>query len=272
MSILSMNELTTYRWAFDEDVRHYRAAGYDGIGVWRQKLADFGEQRGVDLLQESGLQVTNLMWAGGFTGSDGCSFAESVHDAADAIRLAGAMSAGCLVVYSGGRNNHTFRHAERLFRSALERLADQAELAGVTLAIEPMHPACAADCTFLCDIESTVALIEAVNSPRVKLVLDTYHFGCDEAVLANLQEVAPYVGIVHLADHRTPHDIDEARCPLGEGDVPLAGIVSGLLESGYQGDFDIELIGSEIELSDYHELLKSSQLAFEQVGAAVIDR
>ena len=32
------------------------------------------------------------------------------------------MNAGCLVVYTGGRNNHTFRHAERLLRMALDQL------------------------------------------------------------------------------------------------------------------------------------------------------
>ena len=47
MSRLSINELTTYRWSFEEDVTRYKAAGIAGIGVWRQKLADFGEEKGV---------------------------------------------------------------------------------------------------------------------------------------------------------------------------------------------------------------------------------
>src|SRR5690349_19331128 len=38
MARLSMNELTTYRWSFEEDLRHYAAAGYEGIGVWREKI------------------------------------------------------------------------------------------------------------------------------------------------------------------------------------------------------------------------------------------
>ncbi len=91
MPRLSMNEMTTYRWSFDEDVQHYRAAGIPAIGVWRRKLSDFGEQRGIELLKESGLAVSNLLWAGGFTGSEGHTFRESVDDAVEAIRLAGAM-------------------------------------------------------------------------------------------------------------------------------------------------------------------------------------
>lgn len=270
MSVLSMNELTTYRWTFEEDVHRYLAAGYEGIGVWRQKLADYGVDRGIDLLSESGLKVTNVLWAGGFTGSDGRTYNESLSDAANAVRQAAAMNAGCLVIYSGGRNNHTFRHAERLFQSALSELLELAEAADVSLAIEPMHPACAADCTFLCEIETTIALIDHMRSPRLKMVFDTYHFGHDLTVLANLRELAPYVGIVHLADYSTPHDIDAGRCPLGEGQVPLDEIVRGLLEFGYEGDFDVELIGSEIELADYRELLDSSRQAFQRVHAPAV--
>ena len=50
-----MNELTTFRWSLEEDVEHYQHAGYQSIGVWRQKLADGEEDRGIDLLAASGL-------------------------------------------------------------------------------------------------------------------------------------------------------------------------------------------------------------------------
>ena len=267
MPTLSMNELTTYRWSLEEDVRRYAAAGYEGIGVWRPKLADYGEEAGVDLVAESGLTVTNLLWAGGFTGSDGRTPKESVQDAAHAIRLAGALGAGCLVMYPGGRNNHIYSHAERLLRSAIDQLLDFAADAEVTLAIEPMHPACAGDWTFLNDLESTVAVIERYNSPFLKLVFDSYHFGHDRAVLANLAELVPHIGIVHLGDRVEPHGVDQDRRPLGEGRLHLAELVRGLLEAGYTGDFDVELIGRAIEPSDYGAILASSQAFFERVLA-----
>ena len=46
MPRLSMNEMTTFRWSFEEDVQHYREAGYPAIGVWRQKLADLAKSAG----------------------------------------------------------------------------------------------------------------------------------------------------------------------------------------------------------------------------------
>ena len=269
---LSMSEVTTYRWSFEQDVRHYREAGYEAIGVWRQKLSDFGEEDGVDLLAESGLRVTNLLWAGGFTGSDGRGLDDAIDDGAQAIRLAGAMNAGCLIVYTGGRNNHTFRHAERLFRTAIDQLLNFAEAADVTLAIEPMHPACAAEWTFLTDLEATMALVESFASKHLKMVFDAYHFGHDHAVLANLKEIVPYTALVQLGDRLSAHNIDHDRCPLGQGVVPLSEIISQLLEAGYEGDFDVELVGQDIELSDYCNLLSTSRQAFAALLAPAFGR
>src|SRR4029079_19126645 len=87
MPLVSVNELTTYRWTFDEDVAQYRAAGFTAIGVWRQKLCDFGEEKGVELLADSGLAVSNLLWAGGFTGSDRRSVCDSIEDDDEAVEI-----------------------------------------------------------------------------------------------------------------------------------------------------------------------------------------
>ncbi|HTQ40092.1 MAG TPA: TIM barrel protein, partial [Pirellulales bacterium] len=137
MPRLSINEMTTYRWSFEEDVRHYCAAGIPAIGVWRRKLSDFGEQRGIELLNQSGLAVSNVLWAGGFTGSEGHTYRESVDDAVEAINLAAAMHANCLVIYSGARAGHTHNHARRLVTAALKELVPVAEEFGVVLALEP---------------------------------------------------------------------------------------------------------------------------------------
>ena len=165
MARLSMNEMTTYRWSFEEDVAHYAAAGIPAVGVWRQKLSDYGEEKGIELLVESGLAVSSLLWAGGFTGSDGRTFRESLDDAAEAVRLAAQMHAGCVVVYSGSRAGHTHNHAKRLVRDALRELCARPPASSVILAIEPMHAGCAAEWTFLTDINATLELIEAVGHP-----------------------------------------------------------------------------------------------------------
>jgi sugar phosphate isomerase/epimerase len=196
----AVNEVTTYRWTLDEDAARYAAAGFHGIGVWRRKLSDFGEERGRELLAESGLGVSSLGWCGGFTGADGRTLKESLADAQAAVATAAELDADNLVLYSGGRGGHTHNHARRLLVSALKDLAPFAEECGVRLAIEPMHPACGADWTFLTTLEETLQVIALAGSPAVGVVVDLYHLGHHpgflESVRANLHAVA----LVQLGD------------------------------------------------------------------------
>lgn len=262
MAQMAMNEMTTFRWSFEQDVRQYLAAGVPAIGVWRQKVSDYGEEKAVELLQESGLKVSSLLWAGGFTGSEGRSFKESLEDAREAIRLAGEMRAGCLVVYSGARAGHTQNHARRILKSALSELAPIAAEFGVTLAIEPMHAACAADWTFLTDLDETVATLEEIGSPAMKVCFDTYHLGQAADVLDQIPTIASRLALVQLGDARMPPQEEPHRCRLGEGFIPLKEIVAALHDAGYDGFFEVELMGEEIEAADYNDLLAQSKTVY----------
>ncbi len=262
MSELSMNETTTFRWSFDEDVAHYTAAGIRAIGVWRQKLSDCGPSKARDLLRQAGMKVSHLLWAGGFTGSEGRSYRESVEDAAEALSTTAALEGQTLVVYSGPRAGHTYNHARRIFRGALAELAPRAAELGVTLAVEPMHAGCAGEWTFLNTIDDTLSLLDAVGHPRVKLVLDTYHLGLSERLVERMAELVPYLALVQLGDARQPPHGEQNRCRLGEGRVPLSEIVAALKAAGYDGYYDVELLGEEIETADYGWLLEHAKQVY----------
>ena len=122
MARLSVNETTTFRWSFEEDVIRYAEAGIPSMGVWRHKLSDFGVAKGVEFLAEHAVEASHLFWVGGFTGSDGRSFRESVEDAQEAIREAAELQAGSLVLYSGARGCHTARAPRGSQRCAHARI------------------------------------------------------------------------------------------------------------------------------------------------------
>jgi len=269
---LSMNEVTTFRWSFEEDVENYCRAGYRSIGVWRHKLSDLDEEQAIDLLVGSGLSVSSLACAGGFTGLGGVSFREGMDDAFSALRLAARVQAGCLVVHPGGRNNHTSRHALRLLRTALDELLPMAEHYEVPLALEPMHVAYAASWTFLTDFERVSELVSQYSTPYLKLALDTYHFPWSESDHNILPDVAPHIGVVYLADRREPPSIDHDRCPLGRGQLPLADILATLIEAGYTGPFDVRLMGTEIQPANYGRLLEQSRRVFSEFVQAATSR
>jgi sugar phosphate isomerase/epimerase len=262
MTHLAMNELTTYRWSFEEDVQHYAEAGFAAIGVWRHKLSDFGEERGADLLREHGLAVSSLLWAGGFTGSDGHSHKESIEDALDAVKMAAHLQAPTLIVHTGARAGHTHNHARRLVKTALVEVSRLAEDLGVSLGLEPMHAGCAADWTFLTSLDEARQLLADVGSRAVKLVVDTYHL-CQEALPdLDCPELISQLALVQLGDGRLPPaNGEQNRCRLGEGAIPLGEVVQRLIRGGYRGYWEIELLGEDVETTDYVELLRQSRHA-----------
>ncbi|MBS0207935.1 MAG: sugar phosphate isomerase/epimerase [Planctomycetes bacterium] len=265
MARLSINELTTFRWTFDQDVQQLIAGGFKSIGVWRHKLDDFGRERGVDLLASSGLEVSNLAWAGGFTASDGRTLRESIDDALDAIALAAELRAATLLVYSGPRAGHTNAHARRLFREALKQLVPAAEQQGVTLALKPVHALMATEWSFLVGLDEPLALVQEFNSPRLKLAIDTYQTPWDDKGQQQLAAAAPHVALVQLADGRAPTYCEERHTPLGEGEAPLLSLIAALERGGYRGDYDVVLMGLEVPPDDYPTLLRKTHSTFKQL-------
>ena len=262
MAELSMNETTTFRWSFEEDVAQYAAAGIPAIGVWRQKLSDCGLSKARELLRRSGLKVSHLFWAGGFTGSDGRSYRESVDDAAEAVRTAAELDCRTLVVCSGPRAGHTYNHARRLVQGAWRSWPRQAGELGVTLAIEPMHAGCAEQWTFLTTLDDTLELLDAVASPQVKMVLDTYHLGQERGLVDGWPRFCPGWRLSSLA---TPGGRPQAsRTAAGSAKAwcRLAEIVAALKAAGYDGYYDVELLGEELEAADYPSLLQHAKEAF----------
>ena len=266
---LSMNQLSTLRWPFERDVHEYASAGFQSMGIWRPKLSDVSEDRGVRLLREYGMEVSNLLWAGGFTGSDGRSYRDAVRDAIDAIHTASHLETECLIIYTGSWGGHTQSHAYRLVRNALTELLPHAEEFGITLALEPMSPACGAEWTFLSSLQEALDIIDPFESPYLKLALDTYHFAIDgPPALQHLEDIVDRIAVVHLGDGLDPPVGEQNRCRLGDGRIPLQKIVATLKSSGYDGFLDVELMGESLEGLDYQDLLQHSRHALEEIVTA----
>jgi hypothetical protein len=248
MPRVSINEMTTYHWSFDEDVTNFRAAGIPGIGVWRRKLAEFGEERGIDMLRESGLTVTSLSCAGGFTGSDGHTFREAVDDGLEAVRLAAEMRAECLVVVTGARSGHTSNHARRLVSEALSELGDLGRDLDVHVAIQPMHRQPVERCSFLTSLDATLALLERCDHSHVGMVFDLHHHCRQEGITDRLGQLARFVKLVTLSEPA----VGSGPTPHGQN---LRSLVETLTRGGFRGWCDLQVLCENSWKSDYHELI-----------------
>lgn len=274
---VSISERTTFRWDLADELDALQQHGFDALSVWRPKLSDLelGEAR--RLLDAAGVRVSSLQWAGGFTGSDGRTFDESLADATEAICDAAELGTDVLLIHTGCRAGHTLGHARRLVHEAFERLAPLAEAHGVRLALKPTDPAASSGCGFFTQLEEASAFVADMQHPSIGLALDIWHFGHQTGFLDVLPSLIDQVLVVSLADCQGCPTGDHERLAPGDGSLPLKRIVTTLAEAGYQGDVEFEFFAEPASCgasgdtascvdAGYREALRATRVAAHTYG------
>jgi sugar phosphate isomerase/epimerase len=263
MRKFSISEVTTHDWSFGEDVTHYAAAGLDGIGVWRDKLDNYGKEQGLELLENLGLKVANLVDAGYFLSKTRSQTKRAIEDVIEAIQLANDLKTDCLLIVTGdvGSFFRTLDQAKKIVSEALKEVSSVAQQAGVRLAIEPIHQRYAGY-TFLHDIPSTMEIVEAVGSPAIGLFFDTDHLYESPNLFSDIAMAGDRIFCVHLNDMPAAPGPGIDRRVLGDGVIPLSEIISAIESTGYQGFYDVEIMSDEVWKSDYDVLLRELKSRF----------
>jgi sugar phosphate isomerase/epimerase len=266
MPKLSISEVTTHGWSFGEDVKAYAAAGIQGIGVWRDKLDNFGEQAGLALLQESGLEVANLVDAGYFLSKTRSQTRRAIEDVIEAIQLAEKLNTDCLLIVTGdvGSFFRTVDQSKEIVIEALKEVAPVAKEAGVRLAIEPIN-ARYPGYTFLKDIPATMEIVDAVGADNVGLLFDTDHLYESPDLMNEIASVGERIFSVHVNDMPAEPGPGIDRRMMGDGVIPLKEILSAIDATGYQGYYDVEIMSESVWGMDYPTLIEELKTRFQQL-------
>ena len=142
----------------------------------------------------------------------------------------------------GKADRPIFRVSGEMWLTALrtlERLAELGERAGVTYCLENLNTVLDHPGVPLARARDTLALVEAVDSPHLRMMLDLYHAQIGEGNLVALVERAERaIGEVQVAD--VP-----GRCEPGTGEVYYPAVARALERIGYTGTVGLEAYASE---------------------------
>ncbi|MGW0160596.1 TIM barrel protein [Mycobacterium sp. NPDC003323] len=117
---------------------------------------------------------------------------------------------------------------------ALERIGELGARAGVTFCVENLNTIVDHPGVPLARARDTLALIEGVGHPNVKMMLDLYHAQIGEGNLVELvRRCGAAIGEVQVAD--VP-----GRCEPGTGEIHYPAIAKALREIGYEGTVGLE--------------------------------
>lgn len=121
------------------------------------------------------------------------------------------------------------RDLERCVRN-LKEVAKYAESKGVVFAIEPLNRF---ETSFINLASQAVELVEMIDSPAMRIMLDTFHMNIEEKQLGKAIEIAaPY--LIHV------HANENDRGTPGTGHVPWQDVAAALKKINYDGALVIE--------------------------------
>lgn len=132
----------------------------------------------------------------------------------------------------------------------LSRVAQLGRSAEVTFCLENLNSAVDHPGVPFARAEDTLALVQAVDSPHLRLNLDLYRAQIGEGNLIELvRRALPYIGEIQIAD--VP-----GRCEPGTGEINYPAIARALAQAGYRGTIAMEAWASgddEIALQRFRD-------------------
>lgn len=244
-SPLSLNTVTVKeKWGLAQCIEGCARHGIPGISPWRDVLHAMGVEAAARRIRDAGLTVTGLCRGGMFPATDAAGRAAAIADNLRAIEEAHALNAACLVMVCGGLppGSKDLPGARAMVRDGLEAILPAARAAGVTLALEPLHPMTCADRSVLSTTAQALDLCDALGQ-GMGVALDCYHIWWDPDVQAQIARAGTRIAAFHACDWLVPTtDLVLDRGMPGDGVIDIAALRGMVERAGYQGFTEVELL------------------------------
>jgi sugar phosphate isomerase/epimerase len=252
---LSLNTATVRRQGdliaiVDACARH----GIRAIDPWRDQVATVGLDRAVRAVRDAGLELSGYCRGGMFT-SDAARRGEVRDDNRRCVDEAKALGAPCIVLVVGGLPQYSrpgsaaskdIAAARAQVEDALADMLEYAKQAKLPLAIEPLHPAYAADRACVNTTSQALDICDRLDPGRTGVLgvaLDVYHIWWDPEITRQIARAGKdRLLAFHVCDWLVPtRDILNDRGMMGDGVIDIRSMRAAVEAQGYDGYCEIEI-------------------------------
>jgi sugar phosphate isomerase/epimerase len=256
---LSLNTATVRKQGdllevIDACARH----GIRAIDPWRDQVAAVGLDRAARAIRDAGLDLTGYCRGGMFV-ADSSHRTEVRDDNRRAVDEAKALGCSCIVLVAGGLPQYSrpgsapsrdIVAAWTQVHDGLAEMLEYARTANVPLAIEPLHPAYAADRACVNTTKQALDLCDALDPKRTGMLgvaLDVYHIWWDPELIGQIARAGKdRILAFHVCDWLVPtKDMLNDRGMMGDGVIDIKRMRAAVEAQGFAGYCEIEIFSND---------------------------
>jgi len=267
---LSVNSICSYGQSLADDIVLWDELGVDHVALILPKLDETGWTEAQAMVTDAGLRVSTIFGptyrpldadpALGWRAEDQAGTDQTLEFAAE-------IGAGSVYICTGAATTMSWDEAADSFCEFLAPSVTLADSLGVPLLLEPTNP-------MRIDVSFVFWQRDAMDLARqagTKVMLDFQSSWYERDLRGVVRDNIDLIHMVQLSDFVIGTNQTGDRAVPGDGDIPLEALVTMVLEAGFEGMFDLELMGPRIEAEGYASVVRravdrSSEL-LERLGA-----
>jgi sugar phosphate isomerase/epimerase len=243
---LSVSAVSSRQWSLDEDLRFWADVRIDRVGLSYRKLEEAGLARAADRVRDAGVRVSNIVELGWCDLHDDSTWPAHRERLLRAIGVASELG-GCLVVTTGPAWRLSWDDAAGAFDEMLSPVRTEAERAEVPITLENTG-SLRLDLSFVTTLRDAVDLARTTGTGVCMEVSSCY---AERDLAGTVSRAGGLIRHVQVSDVVVGSLSTPDRAVPGDGGIPLRRIVGGLLDAGYTGAIELELVGPRIEEEGY---------------------
>jgi sugar phosphate isomerase/epimerase len=240
------------------------------IDPWRDQVGTIGLDRAVRAVRDAGLELSGYCRGGMFT-SDTVRRREVRDDNRRTVDEAKALRASCIVLVVGGLPQYSrpgsaaskdIAAARAQVDDAIAEMLEYARQAKIPLAIEPLHPAYAADRACVNTTKQALDICDRIDPGRtgaLGVALDVYHTWWDPELMTQIARAGrDRLLAFHVCDWLVPtrHILND-RGMMGDGVIDIRFLRAAVEAQGFSGYCEIEIFSNDWWTRPMDEVLRT---------------
>jgi sugar phosphate isomerase/epimerase len=237
---VALNSISSLHQSLDEDLALWADLGVDRAGIISPKLDAAGWDAGRQAIVDAGVLVSSV----------------SCHpdQIAESLEFTASVNGQVFYAVSGGAGSLPWEKAAEKYCEDMAALIARARELGVRLAVEPTNPL-RSDVSFVHSVRDAIDLARMAD---IGICLDFYSSWYERGLAELVRKNIDLVVLVQICDYKIGTFDTPNRCAVGDGDIPVERLMGMVLDAGYEGLFELEILGPQIEEQGYRAPIERS--------------